>query len=101
AESIGAENEYARIGIEQGVVGLCLWVGFLAWLFRRTSIRRVPSVDLTYSLTVFFVLISWGLAWLGTGMLTSIPCSAILLFQMGWLGRVLSAPDCGPCAHIT
>ena len=29
------ENEYARIGIEQGLPGLTLWVVFLGWVFLR------------------------------------------------------------------
>jgi hypothetical protein len=91
-EPIGAENEYVRIGIEQGVVGLALWIGFLGWFFNRTVLRIAMNVGLLYSLTAFFVLISWGLAWLGVGILISIPSTAILLFLMGWLGSCACAP---------
>src|SRR5207253_4063952 len=77
----------SRIGIEQGLVGLGLWIAFLGWFFMRTAIYRGPSVGLHYSLTAFYLLLMWGFAWLGAGMLTSIPCTAMLLFQMGWLGR--------------
>jgi hypothetical protein len=94
-EPIGAENEYVRIGIEQGIVGLGLWIAFLGWFFTRTVLRSAPSVGLSYPLTVFSVLISWGLAWLGVGMLISIPSTAILLVQMGWLNRCAgSRPNC-------
>ena len=29
-----AENEYARIAVEQGTVGLVLWIGFVAWFLK-------------------------------------------------------------------
>src|SRR5438445_6892917 len=30
------ENEYARIALEQGVPGLCLWAAFIMWVFTRS-----------------------------------------------------------------
>jgi hypothetical protein len=86
-KNIGAENEYSRIGIEQGVIGLSLWLAFLSWFFARAALYRGPGIGLHYSLTLFYLLMTWGFAWLGTGMLTSIPGTAIVLLQMGWLGR--------------
>jgi hypothetical protein len=86
-DPIGAENEYARIGTEQGVVGLCLWIAFLIWFFARTAFYRGPGIGHHYSLTLLYLLMTWGFAWLGTGLLVSVPGTAILLFQMGWLGR--------------
>ncbi len=86
-DPIGAENEYSRIGTEQGVVGLGLWLAFLSWFFARTALYRGPGIGLRYSATLFYLLMTWGLAWLGTGLLLSVPGTAIVLFQMGWLGR--------------
>jgi hypothetical protein len=78
------ENEYARIGIEQGLPGLTLWVAFLAWIFLRWP-RRVAT--------------GWGLgrllAWVGcgvffftgltgVGLLSSVPQTVLMLVMMGW-----------------
>src|ERR1700722_3824211 len=35
---VGMENEYARILAEQGIIGLCLWLGFLVWFFQRVRV---------------------------------------------------------------
>jgi hypothetical protein len=86
-ESIGAENEYARIGVEQGLVGVCLWVSFLVWFFTRRAASRAASAQLSYRLCRLFLLLAWGGACLGTGMLTSIPGTCLVLLFMGWVVR--------------
>jgi hypothetical protein len=95
-DPIGAENEYSRIGIEQGVVGLGLWLAFLSWFFTRTTLYGGTSISLYYPLTLFYLLLTWGLAWMGTGLLLSVPGTAIVLFQMGRLGRRAGERPSGP-----
>jgi hypothetical protein len=84
---IGLENEYARIALELSPVGLLIWVGFIMW----TILRRRPPVSRHWALGAkimrAFVLVSWATAFIGTGMLTAIPGTALLLLQMGILGR--------------
>jgi hypothetical protein len=85
-EPIGLENEYCRILVDQGWVGLGGWLAFLVWLFVRPPPSRPADswrigVVLMYSLA----LASWVCAFLGTGMLSSIPGTVILLTQMGVL----------------
>jgi hypothetical protein len=84
---IGLENEYARIAMELSPLGLLLWVGFIIW----TVMRHSPPVSRDWVLGTkvmrAFVLISWGTAFIGTGMLTAIPGTVLLLLQMGILGR--------------
>ena len=83
---IGLENEYSRILIDQGWFGLVGWLAFLAWLYARPPSAQSRStwwlgVVLMYSLT----LTCWLTAFLGTGILTSIPGTLLLLTQMGVL----------------
>ncbi|HYP12419.1 MAG TPA: hypothetical protein VEQ63_00725, partial [Bryobacteraceae bacterium] len=82
--SIALENEYSRIVVEQGVIGLLLWAGFIIWL-----LARFPSVPepwsatrrLTYTLCLVTVLTGM----IGVGMLVSIPQSCIFLLCTGWM----------------
>jgi hypothetical protein len=85
-ERIGLENEYCRILVDQGWVGLVGWLAFLVWLYVHPPSSRPAApwrlgVVLMYSLT----LSSWMVAFIGFGMLTSIPGSVLLLTQMGVL----------------
>ena len=79
------ENEYARILLEQGLIGVALWVAFIVWVFTG----RAPDPASDWHL-------SWRLAWIacamyfatgltGSGLLTSIPQSALLLLLSGWV----------------
>jgi len=79
------ENEYARIMLEQGLLGLALWIAFIVWLLLRP---RPPRSDPWF--------IGWRLAWvtcatyfatglIGTGLLTSIPQTCLFLLSVGWV----------------
>lgn len=102
-QQIGLENEYARITMELSPIGLLLWLSFIAW----TVLRRSPHVSRDWSLGVklmrAFVLISWGTAFIGTGMLTAIPGTTLLLLQMGILGasRIQQRAPAAPRPVIT
>jgi O-antigen ligase len=84
---IGAENEYARIAIEQGIVGFLIWMAFVL----RLVVRPPKPLTPRWRTGLFFawatVLVAWGTAWIGLGMLQSIPASIILLFSSGMLLR--------------
>jgi hypothetical protein len=86
-DPIGAENEYARIGLEQSLVGVTLWIGFLIWLLARPRGGWPGGWAVAERLTWLFVLLSWATAMLGCGTLSAVPGTCILLFQMGLLGR--------------
>lgn len=78
------ENEYARIGIEQGLPGLTLWVVFLGWVFVRWPGRARDGWALGRLLgwvasgTFFFS----GLT--GIGLLSSVPQTVLMLITIGW-----------------
>jgi hypothetical protein len=86
---IGLENEYSRILVDQGWVGLLAWLAFLVWLLRRPPNPRLAipwqlGAVIMYSL----VLTNWATAFLGAGMLAAVPAASLLLTQMGVVSAV-------------
>jgi hypothetical protein len=82
---IGIENEYGVILAEQGVIGLLLWLGFLAWFATRAPIAFAKgSWDSSRRMGWCLAAFSFGTAWIGTGFLSAIPGTAILLLCMGF-----------------
>jgi hypothetical protein len=96
---IGLENEYGRIAVEQSPIGLFIWLGFIAWTVTRKWTPVAPEWVVTTRISRIFVTVMWATAFIGTGMLTAIPATALLLLQMGILGRsrVLALPE--PSQH--
>jgi hypothetical protein len=82
---IGMENEYTRILAEQGIIGLALWLGFITWFISRARIAfKKEASENTKRMTWCLGLIFLGTAWIGTGLFTSIPGTAILFLGIGW-----------------
>jgi hypothetical protein len=98
--AIGLENEYCRILIDQGLIGLGLWVGFIVWLFYRPPPYRL-SATWGLGVMIMFALAAtnWATAFIGTGTLSSVPGSVMLLTTMGVLVRVRSAERGGSPAR--
>ena len=78
------ENEYARIGIEQGLPGLTLWVAFLLWMFLRWPSKGKEG----WALGRFIGWIACAMFFLtgltGVGLMSSVPQTALMLLTMGW-----------------
>jgi hypothetical protein len=90
---IRVENEYARLVIDVGWIGLGLWLAFLAWLYTRPLHRSAEPV--IYWAGLFghgLTLTAWGTALIGTGLLVSIPGSALFLIQMGIVAQASQPP---------
>jgi hypothetical protein len=83
---IGLENEFSRIALEQGLLGMLLWLLFLAWLFTRLPPRRRGALLLSDWVMWATGLVFWGTAFIGTGLLSSVPGTALLLV---WMGRLV------------
>jgi hypothetical protein len=85
ANPVGMENEYARIMLEQGIFGLCLWIGFIIWVLTRRQGNRFDSWRHGGRLAWYACAISFGVGLLGTGLFTSIPQTCLLLINVGWV----------------
>lgn len=79
------ENEYARIVLEQGVFGLCLWLAFIVWVFRGRGVRRTDAWFLGRRLLWVACAAFFLTGMIGKGLLTSIPGTALMLLGIGWI----------------
>lgn len=86
------ENEYARIQLELGLPGLAIWLAFIAWLLatglKRSRGNRSLGRRLAFAATVAYFFSGMT----GTGLVTSIPQSVLILFFIGWIVRFESPP---------
>ncbi|MGH8338512.1 MAG: O-antigen ligase family protein, partial [Gammaproteobacteria bacterium] len=80
------ENEYGRIMLEQGLPGLALWIWFILWTLTRPLPRRTENWYLGRWLARVVLGVAFAFATTGTGLLTSIPGTALVLFYAGWVG---------------
>jgi O-antigen ligase len=79
------ENEYARIAVEQGLLGVLLWMCFACWALLRNplELRRFGgAVDLGMWT---FCTFTWVTGFVGTGFLASVPGTLVLFLFMGGL----------------
>lgn len=82
---IGMENEYARIMLEQGIIGLFIWVAFIFWLLTRQAPSRADTWFLGGRLAWFACASYFVIGLLGTGLLTSVPQTCLFLLSAGWI----------------
>lgn len=80
------ENEYARIMIEQGITGLLIWIAFILWVCTRRDRNPFDSWYLGRRLALVSCVVSFLSGLTGTGLLTSVPHSCLLLLLVGWVG---------------
>jgi hypothetical protein len=85
---VGAENEYIRIAVEQGIIGFLLWI----LVIMKVVARKVAPVNSHWRVGTHamkaLVIVTWATAFVGTGMLQAIPNSFLLMLLMGVLMRV-------------
>jgi hypothetical protein len=79
------ENEYARIALEQGVPGLCFWAAFIMWVFTRSFLVPNGAWYLTRRLAWVVCAADFVLGMTGTGLLTSVPHTCLMLISVGWI----------------
>ena len=81
---VWVENEYARILLEQGLVGLLLWIAFIVW-FAMNRASFVKDEWLTGRRMAWYLcLLSFLTASIGIGLLSSIPNTFLFLLCVGW-----------------
>jgi hypothetical protein len=88
-ESPRIENEYGRVLLELGLPGLCLWVGFIAWVFTRRVAYWQDPWTFGRRLAWFTAATYFATAFIGIGLLTSIPQTCLLLLTTGWIAAPL------------
>lgn len=90
-DRVTMENEYARILLEQGVIGLCLWIAFIGWFVSRRFSAARTSWKMGEHLAWIACCLYFDTAMIGTGLLTSIPQTALLLICAGWVSSRVPA----------
>ena len=80
---IGMESEYARIAIEEGVLGVVLWLGLVLWSMSKLPFGRRNAGDMVGPAMWIFCAGSWFSGLIGAGVLSSVPTTVLLLSQMG------------------
>ncbi|MGA2410748.1 MAG: hypothetical protein ABSG46_10225 [Candidatus Binataceae bacterium] len=83
--SVVIENEYGRIMLEQGLPGLALWIWFILWTLTRPLPRKSENWYLGRWLARVALGVGFALATTGTGLLTSIPGTALMMVYIGWV----------------
>lgn len=81
--SVMIENEYARILLEQGLPGLLFFLTFVVW-FATRPIQRDDPARLSKTLLWFLTAITFSTAFIGIGMMSSIPGTAMMLLGLGY-----------------
>ena len=85
------ENEYARILLEQGLPGLLFFLAFVAWFFTR-PIQKDDPARMSKTLLWFITAITFSTAFIGIGMMSSIPGTAMMLLSLGYSVTPAAAP---------
>jgi hypothetical protein len=80
------ENEYARIMLEQGIMGLLIWIVFILWLLTRRRVNNSDSWHFGRRMAWVTCAVYFVIALTGTGLLTAIPQSGLFLLLVGWVG---------------
>jgi hypothetical protein len=82
---VSIEDDYGRILLEEGLPGLALWLALFIWTITRPLPRKneqwyvgrwLARIALAYELLTGVI---------GTGLLTAIPNTAMVLFYVGWI----------------
>jgi hypothetical protein len=83
---VGIENEYGHILLEEGIPGLLLWATFIVTVLAGAPSERAGPWRVGWRLSRVTVALYFVTAFIGVGLMTSIPGSSMLLFLTGWMG---------------
>jgi hypothetical protein len=82
---VAIESEYGRILLEEGIPGLLLWAAFIVMAIVDAPSERAGPWRVGWRLSRVTVALYFGTAFIGLGLMTSIPGSCMLLFMTGWM----------------
>jgi hypothetical protein len=77
------ENEYARILLEQGLPGLLFFMAFIIWFLIQPVLKDDPA-RMSKMLLWFLTAITFSTAFIGIGMMSSIPGTAMMMLGLGY-----------------
>jgi O-antigen ligase len=81
---VWVENEYCRILLEEGLVGLLLWIGFIVW-FVSTRAGFAKDEWLTGRRMAYYLCILIFLTGaIGVGTLSAVPHTFLFMLCIGW-----------------
>jgi len=83
--TVGIENEYGRLLLEIGIPGLCIWMAFMVAAIGGAKGGRDGPWRVGWQLARVTCALFFGTAFIGTGLLTAIPFTPLLLLMTGWL----------------
>lgn len=82
---IWVENSYGTILLEQGIIGLILWIGFIAWFVLNRAGFVKDEWLIGRKMAWYACLMTFATGIIGNGMLTSIPGTFIMCLMIGWI----------------
>ncbi|MDQ1729731.1 MAG: hypothetical protein QOD33_1856 [Pyrinomonadaceae bacterium] len=89
---VGIENEYARIMLEQGLIGLFLWLAFITWVLAQPGDGKNSPWHVGRRLAWVTCAAYFASGLLGTGLFTSIPQTCLFLMNVGWVAARQTEP---------
>jgi hypothetical protein len=81
---VAIENEYGRIMLEEGLPGLALWAALFIWTLTRPLPRKTEKWFLGRWLGRVLLACGFLTAPIGTGLLTAIPYTSMVMLYIGW-----------------
>jgi hypothetical protein len=78
------ESEYCRILLEQGLIGLLLWVGFVIWFVTNRAGFVKDEWLAGRRVGWYLCILSFLIGMIGIGLLSSIPNTFLFLLCVGW-----------------
>jgi len=81
---VWVENDYCRILLEEGLVGLLLWIAFIVW-YATNRVAFMKDEWLTgRRMGWYLCILTFLIGMIGVGMLSSVPNTFLFLLCVGW-----------------
>ena len=81
---IEVENEYGRMLLEQGIIGLLIWTAFILWFVTNRAGFVKDAWFAGRRMAWWLAIFSICSAVIGIGLLTAIPSTFLFLLAIGW-----------------